>query len=138
MSRPLFLLALGGAVVAATGCSRTDATLSEVTGQVTFNGLPATAEIVFQPDSIGSDTRGRPSTAFTDSEGKFTLAFSADKSGAVVGQHAVSIKILSSPNASSAGSKPRTYDEAVSPVKIARFVRRVRPGRNQFHFPITY
>jgi len=72
-----------------TGCSSGPGDMPKiapVTGVVTIDGQPLPeAEILFQPAS------GRASTGLTDENGKYTLMFNRDASGAKIGPHDVSI-----------------------------------------------
>ena len=116
------------------GCSGDGIPLAEVTGQVTFNGQPAPAEIFFQPHDADGKKTGRPSTARTDEDGTFRLFFTASRPGAVVGPHQISVNILRQHD----GDEPISYLEATTPLKIVRLERTVKPGRNHFDFAITY
>ncbi len=116
------------------GCSGDGIQLAEVTGQVTFNGQAAPAEIFFQPRDAQGKTTGRPSTARAADDGGFRLFFTSTRPGAVVGPHRVSVNILHRRD----GDEPRTYREAVAPVKTVHLERTVNPGRNHFDFAITY
>ena len=116
------------------GCSSDGIRLAEVTGRVTFNGQPAPAEIFFQPHDAEGKTTGRPSTARAADDGEFRLAFTASRPGAVVGLHRISVNILRRRD----GEEPRTYREAVAPLKTVYLERSVKPGKNHFDFAITY
>ena len=60
--------------------------VAEVSGQVTYNGEAlADARVTFQPES------GRPSTATTDADGKYTLMYNENTPGAKIGKHTVRI-----------------------------------------------
>lgn len=78
----LLLLGLG------LGCNRsTRPPLGLVHGKVTLDGKPlAGAAIAFLPEGPG-----RESTAFTDSDGNYTLNYIRDIQGAAVGWHRVRI-----------------------------------------------
>jgi hypothetical protein len=117
-----------------SGCTRGDIPLAEVTGEVTFNGLPARAEIIFEPEGGDGRTGGRPSTAFADSGGAFRLAYTVDRPGAIIGRHQVLVKILRSVE----GEEPQSFEEAVTPIKTVRLVRHVREDKNHFRFAVTY
>ncbi len=116
------------------GCSHSDVPLAEVTGEITFNGSPARAEIVFEPQSSDGRTGGRPSSAFAESDGSFRLSYTADRTGAVIGRHHVLLKILRP----AGDDEPHSFEEAVTPIKTTRLVRHVREGKNHFHFAVTY
>ena len=116
------------------GCSSGDPPLEEVSGRVTFNGQASPAEIIFEPLATDGRTAGRPSSAFAGNDGFFRLQFTAERFGAVAGRHRVTVKILHNPS----HREPRTYEEAVKPLKIGRMIREVLPGGNRFHFALRY
>lgn len=69
--------------------------LGVVTGQVTLDGKPAQAMLSFQPDAGAekSSRSGSISTGRCDSDGKYTLSYTAEVDGAVIGKHNVLIAI---------------------------------------------
>lgn len=69
------------------GCNRADGPpLGKVSGVVTLDGQPlADAIITFAPPN------GRPSQGITGSDGRYTLAYTAEQQGAMVGDHVVRI-----------------------------------------------
>lgn len=73
------------AVAAGSGCGERSG-LVPVAGVVTLDGdvLP-NARLLFRPRS------GRPSFGVTDAEGRYELRYTAQRPGAVPGEHAVSI-----------------------------------------------
>jgi len=75
------------------GASTTSDTpmLAEVKGVLLQGGKPVEgAEIYFRPQS---DAESSMSHATTDAEGKFTLKYGADASGAYVGSHQVTVTV---------------------------------------------
>ena len=67
------------------GCSNSG-NIGAVEGTVTVDGVPADrATVSFYP------TEGRPSLGYTDQSGHYTLIYSRDAKGAVIGQHKVTI-----------------------------------------------
>ena len=61
--------------------------LGSVTGTVTLDGQPVPhAFVVFTPQGPG-----RPSQTKTDAEGRFSLKFNADREGALIGNHRVTV-----------------------------------------------
>jgi hypothetical protein len=122
------------ALSALVGCSQADIPLAEVTGHITFNGRSTPAEIFFQPEDQQGQLAGRPSTALADDDGEFRLAFTDDRSGAVIGRHRILLKILRRRD----GREPRSYNEAVAPLKTVHLEREVKRGRNEFQLAITY
>lgn len=66
--------------------------LGMVSGTVTNGGSPvAEAVVTFSPTG-----EGRPSTATTDAEGKYTLLYNVDNEGAIIGKHIVSVVAVTS------------------------------------------
>ena len=66
------------------GCSSDEVQLGTVSGQVTKGGQPqANIWLEFKPE------HGRPSTARTDAAGRYTLNYTGQKPGALVGRHKV-------------------------------------------------
>ena len=71
------------------GCSDSEG-LGRVTGVVTLDGKPLSeANVEFVP-SAG----GRPSTAVTDSEGRYELLYTMTEKGAAIGEHKVIVSTL--------------------------------------------
>ena len=134
MPRSVVALLIVLAVGSIAGCSGDEVLLADVSGRVTFNGVPLPAEIVFQPEGSRHRAGGRPSTAFTKSDGSFTLNYVEGRPGAVVGRHRVVIKVMQAPKADQLSS----YREATAAIKTSRLVREVRKGSNRFTFALTY
>lgn len=66
---------------------------SAVSGTVTLDGAPLEGAIVeFQP------TTGRASVGVSDAEGNYTLALTASISGAIIGDHKVTITTAQAPS----------------------------------------
>lgn len=117
------------------GCGHSSGVpLAKVTGRVTFYGRPVPAEILFQPEGEDRKPAGRPSTANADENGNFTLQFTEQEAGAVIGRQRVTIKVL--PFADS--GEPATFQDATTPLKVVRLFREVRAGSNEFDFALTY
>jgi len=94
------------------GCTgSTGPELGQVSGSVSIDGAPA-PNVTVKFDPIGG---GRGSTGVTDSNGNYTLVYSPDSTGAVIGQHNVSISseaVLSDDNldlSTPQGSIPTAY-----------------------------
>ena len=115
-------------------CSTNEIPLAEVTGEVTFNGRPAYAEVIFEPVAAAGGHAGRPSTAMTRPDGSFRLQYTAERWGAVIGRHRVTVNILRSYTK----SQPVSFHEAVTPVKVSRMDREVADGKNHFPFAVTF
>jgi hypothetical protein len=72
------------ALASMAGCSSDEVQLGTVSGQVTKGGQPqANIWLEFQPE------HGRPSTARTDANGRYSLTYIRQKQGALVGHHKV-------------------------------------------------
>jgi hypothetical protein len=95
------------------GCGGESFTVRPVSGRVTLNGKPYAKGIVaFQP--VGDNANPNPgpgSTAYTDSEGKFTLKIDPKTPGAVVGRHTV--KLWTQMSASSANDESSGWREPI-------------------------
>jgi hypothetical protein len=86
MNRQSCIVALCTILVGLTGCGTDGPELGSVSGVVTLSGTPvADAHVTFSP------TGGRPSSATTDSSGRYVLEYSASHEGALIGNHAVRI-----------------------------------------------
>lgn len=71
------------------GCSSSGPELAEVSGTITLDGKPVPgATISFFPE----DPQGSPSYGGTDYDGKYTMMFTRDKYGAMLGKHRVEIE----------------------------------------------
>jgi hypothetical protein len=70
--------------------------VASVSGRVTLNNQPlADATVSFQPIApAGKMIAGPGSTGKTDADGRYTLTLMSGQSGAVVGQHQVTITAL--------------------------------------------
>ena len=85
--RPSHLFVVIAVAFLFVGCSGAQGPqIAPVSGKVTFNGEPLhDALVAFYPAD------GRPSMGTTDSSGNYTLSYTHDKPGAIVGQHTVRI-----------------------------------------------
>jgi len=82
--RPIWFLILF--VIAGCGRGGSIPSLGEVSGIVTLDGQPlADAIVTFAPAA------GRPSQGITGTDGRYTLAYTTERSGAMVGDHVVRI-----------------------------------------------
>ncbi|QDT63322.1 DUF4198 domain-containing protein [Calycomorphotria hydatis] len=122
-----------GFLVLAAGCSNVDLPeLAEVRGTVLLDGKPVPdAQVVFAPQG------GRPSQGTTDSEGKFTLTYSNNATGAIPGQHFVQISTFKS--ISKADSEETITTPELIPAKYneeTTLTRTVEPGINDFTFEL--
>lgn len=68
------------------GCGRGSVSVVPVAGVVTIDGVPVeAARVTFLP------ANGRPSVGRTDGSGRYTLAFTGKRMGAVIGTHRVTV-----------------------------------------------
>ncbi len=83
LGRSLVVLAL-----AFVGCQQAGPELGQVEGVVTnANGPVANATVEFHP------TEGRPSFGTTDEQGRYTLSYSNDLTGATLGEHEIRVSV---------------------------------------------
>ena len=81
--RSLLAMTIAPALLAAFGCGG-GPTVVEISGTATRGGTPVPDLVVtFHPD------KGRPSWGFTDPQGRYSLHYTKDQDGAVVGHHRV-------------------------------------------------
>ncbi|WP_105359027.1 MULTISPECIES: carboxypeptidase-like regulatory domain-containing protein [Pirellulaceae] len=87
LSKNLRCLLLAIIVVGLAGCSGgSGIALGTVAGTITKDGQPVSdATITFFPET------GRPSSATSDLDGRYSLRFTASENGAIVGKHSVQI-----------------------------------------------
>ena len=138
----LSLILLGVAI--AVGCS-TGPKLFPATGTVEYEGKPvAGAEVVFVPD------HGRPATAVTDDQGKFSLVVDG-RPGALQGSYKVSVRAVRqikklsdaemaviSPEAAAANIEwliPQEYSSILTSGLTATVTD--DPAKNVFHFRLA-
>ena len=114
IANPTVAMAVGTMLLClVAGCSKNDGPeVGYVTGLVTLNSQPlSNATVEFVP--VDNPTQ-RPSTAITDSNGKYDLFYSATRKGAALGQHTVTIKKFKS---DSSDTKESTV---LTPAKYAK------------------
>ena len=117
------------------GCSGAPANIAPVEGQVLFNGLPARAAITAQVvDEQGKPT-GRPSQADTRADGTYSLTYSENVSGALVGAQRVTVTVYPVERA----ADELSFQERFKPTKVVKVTRQVVPGEtNRWNFVLTY
>jgi hypothetical protein len=99
--------------------------LGTVTGKVTLNGEPVEgASVEFQPVESGS-----PSYGTTDAWGEYRLMYTADKAGAIPGEHIVRIHAAGTPD-------PNADEQDAEGEQIGEEQVTVEPGRNSFNFEL--
>jgi hypothetical protein len=110
-------------LVAIAGCSSNDVPLGAVSGHVTKNGKPQpNLWLEFKPTH-----GGRPSTARTDASGSYTLAYTPQKSGALVGQHKVRL---------GSGGEVNGYGDVKPETELHSEEVEVKPGANTINFDL--
>ncbi len=116
------------AVVAlAAGCSRLVPGAPRVYGTVTFQGLPAVAELVFEPTGEGGRP-GRPISVFTEKDGTYEIR-PPSKQDFAPGPCQITVKVFG--NTQTLATSTRT-----DPIKTVYLRRQIRSGRNRLDFPI--
>lgn len=121
---------VGGVVVlaiwsATSGCGRGDLPpLGTVSGTVTLDNAPLSGVIVnFKPEE------GRPATATTDEQGRYTLAYTYGVTGTKVGPTTV---MFEWPLEEAGPPIPAKYTGMNSELKV-----NVEKGANEFNFDLT-
>lgn len=107
--------------------------LAKVKGRVTLGGEPLEGAIVqFQPTFEG----GSSSAGCTDAKGRYQLMYTFDKSGAMVGEHVVTIRTADvyyeCEDGAAEGEEriPARYNSQT------QLTRTVEPGSNRFDFEL--
>lgn len=140
-SRVVFFVIAASLFGSAFGCGSGGPQFGLVTGTVVCDGEPCQlAQVRFIPDN----SPGSSSFGVTDTNGKYTLNFSRDKRGALVGSHQV--EIVSPPPLT--GLEIEQYQAAGLPVpkyealpdrygKPGELTADVKGGRNKIDFTLT-
>ena len=126
------ICALICSLLALPACGQRDESLAEVSGDVTFCGLPAVAEVLFEPLNNSGQSAGRASTANSDESGRFRLMLDDSKSGAKIGRHRVTIRVQ---RITATGDG---HDGLSGAIKATHLARDVQSGDNEFHFRLTF
>lgn len=122
-------------VAAFAGCgAKSGVSLGQVSGRVYFFSLPARAELLFQPVDDSDAATGRPSTAFTDQNGRYDLRFTETERGAVVGRHLVTVKVYADPNLTAS----LNLADQTGPIRVTRVVRHVPAGHSTLDFALNF
>ena len=119
-------------LLALPACGQRDESLAEVSGDVTFCGLPAVAEVLFEPLNNSGQSAGRASTANSDESGRFRLMLDDSKSGAKIGRHRVTIRVQ---RITATGDG---HDGLSGAIKATHLARDVQSSDNEFHFRLTF
>jgi len=124
--------ALAALALTVAGCGSSDK--GSVSGTVTLDEQPlAGAFVRFAPEGDGS-----PSLARTDATGKYTLEFSRSESGAMIGEHVVSISTFATGDPDSDPPTPAVPEKV--PVKYnlqTELKVKVDAGDNVHDFVLT-
>ena len=137
-SLPVLLLLICGLctvfVVSGCGGPPPGPDLGTVTGTVTLDGKPlADASITFTP------ANGRPSVGTTDASGKYTLSYTIQKPGAMLGKHKVTIT-TQKPASGGEGDEPAVRGrEELLPAKYhaeSELTADVQAGPNTIDFAL--
>ncbi len=129
-----------GLLASLPGCSSDGPQVVDVSGTVTLDGKPVPAAVL---TFIPQVPDGSPSYGRTDADGKYTLAFTRSKSGAMLGQHVVEIETqkLSADEVAdlkAEGQEPPAY--VAIPKKYRAkggLTAEVKSGGNQLDFKLT-
>jgi hypothetical protein len=98
---------LAASTASLSGCGSKNPATYSVSGTVTYRGKPVEgAGVMFMPNS------GRPASAMTDAQGRFTLRTFKDGDGAIAGENVVCISKMSP--ASGSNAKDPLLKEMVS------------------------
>lgn len=120
------------------GCSR-GPKLAPVNGIVTWNGQPVPyAYVVYQP----IEPKGAYGAAYTDEQGRYELAYTRSKKGALVGQHEVTVRTSSideiqvEDKATGLMITPK-LPPGYKPKLEVKFQRSVEARSNEIHLELT-
>lgn len=130
------VIAMSLLAFAISGCGPSGPEVGKVSGVVTLDGKPLPEAFVFFRHADG----GRISEAFTDESGKYTLNFSSDASGAMVGPNTVRISTFIEAVREDSGAivkgtnkkelVPKRYN------KESELTAEVKSGSNTFNFDL--
>ena len=129
------LLSLSLLFLSACGGGSDTPPLGAVSGVVTLDDKPlADAEVTFQPE------KGRPSLGKTDSQGNYTLAYTVNENGALIGPHQVIITtaVEAFSDETGEGQDREARPEILPPKYNAQttLTAEVKPGANTIDFPL--
>jgi len=138
---PLAVALLVLVALLAAGCGGSDGDLATVRGTVTLDGEPlAGARVEFDPvpeAKVRGKSTGSASCGITDSRGRYTLQYTPEQEGALVGKHVVRITTRSM--TVDADGKEVLVPERLPPKfhLDSDVTRDVTPGSNTFDFPLS-
>lgn len=141
MRLSLCVLSLSSLLITVAGCGADGPELAYVSGTVTLDGKPCQNVMVqFVPQAPNAS----PSSGQTDMEGHYTLRFTRDKEGAMLGMNDVDIIApppITPTEIAQYKAKNMPIPEAVTiPEKYetrGSLTADVQPGDNTFDFPLT-
>lgn len=112
------------------GCgAKADPSLATVTGMITLDGKPLVgARVEFTPLS------GSPSYGTTDEQGGYSLRFTRDRQGAVIGTHVVRIRTFRDEDETGRRRAERLPDQYHARSQLRR---EVVAGANQIDFELS-
>lgn len=120
-------------LAALSGCGSDLPPLGEVEGTVTLDGQPLPDAMVFFTPEGG----GRSSTGFTDASGRYTLSFTGNEPGAVVGNHKVRITTGTPPELDDSGKEIAGKPERVPEQYSEGIAQEVKAGKQTIDFALT-
>jgi hypothetical protein len=129
-----FLILLGSMVclfVPTAGCRKGNPNFARVSGQVRLDGQPVSGAVVeFEPEG------GSPSYGLTDPYGRFTVRFSHEQAGALIGKHTV--RITTRRTVMDESGRLVVLPEKIPPQYNSHSTLKVevRPGSNYFDFDL--
>lgn len=126
------LISWGLLSLLAIGCGSSD--LGKVTGKVTLDGQPLSdAILLFSPTSGGP-----PSSAKTDSDGRFQVIHTREERGAVPGEHEVWISTALPADTDGETPRPAIAERVPPSYRVPGGLKaEVKPGSNTINFELS-
>jgi hypothetical protein len=140
MSRPDSFRTAFLSLLLVSGCGSSDEGLGSVSGTVTLDGQPVSgAVIIFHPKA----DKGSPSYGGTDENGRYTLSFTKDRAGAMLGDHEVELEPSKLSKSELADLKAAGQPEPPPPIILPKkykspggLTATVVKGSNTIDFPL--
>jgi hypothetical protein len=106
--------------------------MAEVSGTVTMDGQPLSrARVEFSPAD------GSPSMGLTDEQGRYTLRFSRDVEGAMIGDHKITISTYAPANPDAEPPTPEVPEKVPAKYNVkTELTKKVEEGSNSIDFPL--
>jgi hypothetical protein len=122
-----------GAAGLSCGCGEKAANMADVSGTVTMDGQPLSkARIEFSPTANGS-----PSMGLTDERGRYSLRFSRDMEGAMIGDYQVKISTYAPANPDAEPPTVEVPEKVPAKYNIkTELTGKVVEGSNTIDFPL--